>query len=88
MDGLVFDSFQAEISAYLNYRPDVRGGYFYIDNHGRRLTQNFVTFTRSHVEVRMPFYDYEWFDFIHSISAQLRANQKRYRHMIQRELQN
>ena len=86
MDGLAFDSFRAEISPYLNYRTDVRGEYFYIDNHDRRLTQNFVTFTRSHVEVRMPFYDYELFDFIHSVPAQLRANQKLYRHMIQREL--
>lgn len=86
MDGLAFDSFRAEIAPYLGYRTDVRGEYFYIDNHDRRLTQNFVTFTRSHVEVRMPFYDYELFDFVHSVPAQLRANQKLYRHMIQREL--
>ncbi len=86
MDGLAFDSFRAEISPYLNYRTDVRGEYFYVDNHDRRLTQNFVTFTRSHVEVRMPFYDYDLFDFIHSVPTQLRANQKLYRHMIQREL--
>ena len=85
MEGLAFDSFRTEFSPYLDYRPDVRGEYFYICNHDRRLTQNFVIFTRSHVEVRMPFYDYEFFDFIHSVPAELRVYQKLYRHMIQRE---
>jgi asparagine synthase (glutamine-hydrolysing) len=85
MDGLAFDSFQTEFAPYLDYRTDVRGEYFYIYNHDRRLTQNFVIFTRSHVEVRMPFYDYDFFDFVHSIPTEIRGHQKLYRRIIQRE---
>jgi asparagine synthase (glutamine-hydrolysing) len=74
------------LSHYLDYRPDVRGEYFYIDNHCRRLTQNFVVFTRSHVEVRIPFFDYALFDFLYSLPAEVRGNRKLYRSMIQKEM--
>lgn len=86
MQRLAFDSFQAELSSYLSYRPDVRGEYFYINNHCRRLTHNFVIFTRSHMEVRFPFFDYELFDFLYSLPAEIRANRKLYRALIQREI--
>ena len=38
------------------------------------------------MEVRFPFFDYELFDFLYSLPAQLRTNRKLYRHMIQHEL--
>ena len=84
--GLAFDSFRAEVSSYLGYRTDVRGEYFYINNHCRRLTQNLVTFTRSHVEVRFPFFDYDLFEFLYSLPALLRGHRKMYRAVIQREI--
>jgi asparagine synthase (glutamine-hydrolysing) len=83
---LAFDSFREEINGYLHYRPDVRGEYFFIDNHCRRLTQNFVVFTRSHIEVRFPFFDYDLFDFLNSVPGKLRAHKKLYKAMIQREM--
>jgi asparagine synthase (glutamine-hydrolysing) len=86
MQGLAFDSFRAELSRYLNYRSDVRGEYFYLHNHCRRLTQNLVTFTRSHVEVRFPFFDYDLFDFLYSLPAQVRGHRTLYRAVIQREV--
>ena len=86
MQGLAFDSFRTELSRYLGYRPDVRGEYYYNNEHGRRLTQNFVIFTRSHIEVRAPFYDYDLFDFLYSLPAQIRKDRKLYRHMVQREM--
>jgi asparagine synthase (glutamine-hydrolysing) len=86
MRGLAFDSFRTELSRYLGYRPDVRGEYFYIKNHCSRLTQNFVVFARSHIEVRTPFFDYDLFDFIYSLRAEVRGHRKLYRHMIQQEL--
>ncbi len=86
MQGLAFDSFKAELSCYLGCRRDVRGEYFYINNHCRRLTQNFVVFTRSHVEVRFPFFDYDLIDFLYSLPAHVRGHRSLYRAMIQREM--
>jgi len=86
MLGRAFESFKEELSKYLLYRKDVRGEYFYIDNHCRRLTQNFVVFTRSHVEVRIPFFDYHLFDFLYSLPIQVREHRRLYRAMIQREM--
>lgn len=85
IQGLAFDSFRAELEPYLGYRSDVRMEYFYIRNHCSRLTHNFITFTRSHIEVRFPFFDYDLFDFIYSIPAPLRAYRKLYRAVIQQE---
>jgi len=85
MRGLAFDSFREEITPYLHGRPDVRGEYFYIRNHCRRLTQNLVTFTRSHVEVRFPFFDYDLFEFLYSLPALVRGHRALYLALIQRE---
>jgi asparagine synthase (glutamine-hydrolysing) len=83
--GLAFDSFRTELSVYLAYRPDLRGEYFCLRNHCSRLTQNMVTFARSHIEVRFPFFDYSLFDFLYSLPAELRGPRRLYRAMIQRE---
>ena len=85
IQSMAFESFREELAKYLNYRLDVRSGYFYINNHCRRLTFNMVTFTRSHVEVRFPFFDYDLFDFLYSLPAQIRANKLFFRAVIQRE---
>lgn len=85
MQGLAFDSFMSELAGYLDYRPDVRGEYFYLRNHCGRLTHNFITFTRSHVEVRFPFFDYKLFDFLYSLPAHVRGHRTLYRAVIQRE---
>lgn len=83
--GLAFDSFRTELSSYLHYRPDVRAEYFYLRNHCGRLTQNLVTFTRSHIEVRFPFFDYDLFDFLYSLPATRRGHRVLYQSVIQRE---
>jgi asparagine synthase (glutamine-hydrolysing) len=85
VQGLAFDSFRAEMSCYLGDRSDVRGEYFYIRNHCGRLTHNLITFTRSHVEVRFPFFDYDLFEFLYSLPAWVRGHQVLYRAVIQRE---
>jgi asparagine synthase (glutamine-hydrolysing) len=85
VQGLAFDSFRAELSPYLRCRTDVRGEYFYLRNHCRRLTQHMVTFARSHIEVRFPFFDYDLFVFLYSLPAQLRGNRGLYRSVIERE---
>ncbi len=85
VQGLAFDSFRAELSRYLDYRSDVRSSYFYIGNHICRLTQNLVTFVRSHIEVRFPFWDYALFEFLYSLPASLRGHQVLYRAVMQRQ---
>jgi len=85
LHGVAFDSFQAELAPYLGLRPDVRGGYFYIRNHCGRLTHNFITFTRSHVEVRFPFFDYDLFDFLYSLPASVRGHKTLFQALIQRQ---
>lgn len=86
MQNLALESFKDELSRYLNCRRDVRGEYFYINNHCRRLTQNFIVFTRSHVEVRFSFFDYELFDFLYSLPVHVRGHRRLYQEMIQREM--
>ncbi len=86
MKGRAFESFRIEFSKYLHYRQDMRGQYFFLDNHCSRLTQNFIIFTRSHVEVRFPFFDYDLIDFVFSLPAQMLAYRKFYRAIIQREM--
>jgi len=85
MRGRAFDSFRAELAPYLRYRSDVRAEYFFFRHHCGRLTNNLVTFYRSHVEMRFPFFDYDLFDFIYSLPARLRANRRLYRAVIQQE---
>ena len=80
---LAFDSFRQELQPFLQLRPDVRGEYFYIYNHCLRSTHNLVTFTRSHVEVRFPFFDYVLFEFLYGIPAHIRGNQTLYRAIIE-----
>jgi len=55
-------------------------------NHDWRLTLNCVNFTRSHVEVRFPFYDYDLFDFMHSLPVDLRGDARIYRSVMQKML--
>ncbi len=80
--GLAFESFKDEIEKYLGYRNDVRGEYVYIDNHCMRLSFNMVTFYRSHIEVRFPYFDYDFFSFLHSIPSILRADKRLFRTII------
>lgn len=83
--GAAFESFRQELGRFLPYRPDVRGEYFYIRNHCTRLTLNLITFSRSHVEVRFPFFDYALFEFLYSLPATVRGHRTLYRAVIQRE---
>jgi asparagine synthase (glutamine-hydrolysing) len=79
-----FESFREELSRYLHFRRDVRVEYFYIANHCKRLTHNFITFNRSHVEVRFPFFDYDLFNFLYAIPAAVRGPRTLYRAVIQK----
>jgi asparagine synthase (glutamine-hydrolysing) len=85
VQGLAFDSMRAELKCYLDYRKDVRGEFFFIDNHCMRLTHNMVVFGRSHVEYRFPYFDQDFFDFIYSLPASFRSGRRLYYSLIQRK---
>lgn len=84
--GRAFDSFREQMSPFLRYRRDIRGELFTIRNHCLRLTHLHVVSQRSHVEVRFPFFDYDLFDFLFSLPAELRGHRVLYRAVLQREL--
>ena len=86
IQGLAYDSFREELEPYLEYRPDVKSEYFYLRNHEWRLISNYVIFSRSHVEVRVPFYDYDLFDFLHSLPVEYRKDQRIFRPVMQKML--
>jgi asparagine synthase (glutamine-hydrolysing) len=85
LSGLAFDSFREELAPYLCYRQDARWRYFYLRNHCGRLTKNMVTFARSHIEVRFPFFDYDLFDFLDSLPLEIRRDRRLHRAMTERE---
>ena len=84
--GLAFDSFREEFEPFSNVRKDIRGEAFYIRTNLRRLTQNMLAIYRGHIEVRIPFFDYDLIQFLYSIPAEVRGVKKMYWAMIQREL--
>ena len=86
IQGLAYESFCEELEPYLDLRADVKSEYFHLRNHEWRFISNFVTFTRSHVEVRIPYYDYELFDFMHSLPVEYRKNQRIFRPVMQKML--
>ena len=86
--GLAYDSFQSELSPYLDFRRDVRSEYFCLRNSDRRLTNNLITYKRSHFEVRFPFYNYDLFDFLYSLPVEYRYNKRLYRAVIQKKTPN
>jgi asparagine synthase (glutamine-hydrolysing) len=71
VQGLAFESFVEEVSPFLKYPKDQRAHCFYFCNHDLRLTMNLITFTRSHVEIRFPYFDYDVFSFLSSIPGKI-----------------
>jgi len=86
MQGLAFESFCVELKPYLDLRSDIRAELFYVRNHCGRLTQNMITFYRSHFEVRFPFFDRALFEFLYSLPTQLRGARRLYRAVLRREV--
>ena len=74
--GLALDSFREELSPFLGLRRDLRSQAFYVTNHCGRFTTHMVTFQRSHIEVRCPFFDYGLIDFVYSLPQQHRRERR------------
>lgn len=67
------DSLREELARTTHYPPRRRVDYFYVAQHDRRSTQNLVVFTRSAIEVRCPFFDYDLVAFVYSLPEHFRT---------------
>lgn len=83
--GLAYESFREEFGKHLRYRPDVRAEYFCVSQYFGRFLQTTVQTFRSHVEVRIPFFDDELFAFAYSLPAHYRRAYRFYFSIIERE---
>jgi asparagine synthase (glutamine-hydrolysing) len=86
VQGLAFDTLYEEMQGYLNYRPELRGEFFYFDQHNMRLINNMAVFGRSHVEFRYPYLDYRLFDFVYSLPVEYRSEGRLARSLLAKEL--
>lgn len=84
MQGLAFESYRAEIAPYWNFRHDYSHEFFYLVNHCLRLTINMITFARSYIESRFPFWDYDLVDFVYSLKPEIRAEKHMYKAILTR----
>lgn len=64
---ILFDSLLEEVRKLDNLRPEMRAYFFVLTHLSRRWTFNILTMLRSHVDVRSPFLDYDFFDFVTSL---------------------
>ncbi|MCC7368645.1 MAG: hypothetical protein IT306_09490 [Chloroflexi bacterium] len=71
--GLAFDSFREELARSAHYTPDRRADWFYIRQRVLRSTVNMVVFTRSAIEVRCPFFDYDFLTFLYALPEEIRT---------------
>ncbi len=70
--GLAHDSFAAAVAATAHYPDPYRTDFFYINQHVLRSTQSMIVFQRAAMEVRCPFFDYAFVDFLYGLpEAQL-----------------
>jgi len=82
--GVAFDSFQTELARTSHYPMDRRSDWFYLRQRVLRSTVNMITFTRSAIEVRCPFFDYDFLSFLYSLPEQIRATPELQRAVITR----
>jgi asparagine synthase (glutamine-hydrolysing) len=81
MLGRAFDSFRAELMPFWDFRHDYAHEFFYLTNHCLRMTINMITFARSHLEARFPFWDYDLVDFVFSLRPENRQEKRLYHRM-------
>lgn len=62
-----FESFRCELENYRHLPPLQRAAYFALCNPDRRLFQYYTVFQRSHVELRFPFFDRSYFEFVYAL---------------------
>ena len=85
-DRLAFDSLREELAGTRQYRFERRADYFYIEQVLRRSLMNQVVFARSAIEVRCPYFDYPFVEFMYSLPDSIRTTPALRRTVITRRL--
>ncbi|MGE3271794.1 MAG: asparagine synthase-related protein, partial [Chloroflexota bacterium] len=85
-DRLAFDSLREELATTRQYRFERRADYFYIEQVLRRSLINQVVFTRSAIEVRCPYFDYPFVDFMYALPDSIRTTPALRRTLMTRRL--
>lgn len=70
---VAFDSFREAVSRTRHYPADRRAYYICCALHHRRLLSNLNVFTRSAVDVRSPYFDYDLVEFAFAVPESVRA---------------
>ncbi len=70
---LAFESMAGHLAATAAYAPERRLLWLYTRHHDRRLTLNFVSFSRSAFDVRCPFADSAFLDYVYTLPEALLA---------------
>ncbi len=84
--GRAFESLQQELKAFEHLPHLQRAEYFALVNTDRRMFQYYTVFKRSAIELRFPFYDYHYLEFMYSLPPELRANRRLRKAMILRTM--
>jgi asparagine synthase (glutamine-hydrolysing) len=71
MQNLAFESFSAELAKYDHLSYEQRSLSFYVNNISRRMYQYYTIFQRSHFELRFPFCDYDYMEFIGALPVEM-----------------
>jgi hypothetical protein len=83
MQGRAFDSLQREVARFMDCRPEVRGDFLHVRNHDVRMIHNTIVMLRSHVEAVSPYFDFELFQFIYGLPAEIRGYKRLQRAILQ-----
>jgi asparagine synthase (glutamine-hydrolysing) len=76
---LALNSLRAELARFDHPDIRLRSLFFHAFNHDRRMILNSIVFNNSHVENRLPFYDYRLIDWAASLPAELKNGKRLHR---------
>jgi asparagine synthase (glutamine-hydrolysing) len=68
-----FESLRAEVARTQHYRPEHRVDYFVIEQLVRRSLQNQIITQRAAVDVRCPYFDYAFVEFMYGLPDAIRT---------------
>lgn len=78
------DSLRAELARFAHPDTRLRGLFFNIRNHDRRMILNSVIFNSSHIEIRCPFNDYRLVEWTASLPAEIKNGKRLHRAILSR----
>jgi asparagine synthase (glutamine-hydrolysing) len=81
-----FDSFREELAATSHYPPFRRMDHFFIEQQDRRSLLNGIVFTRAAVDVRCPYADYDFVDYVYGLPPHIKNDYTFRKAMITRRM--